>query len=198
PLARRQGAADPAPAEADVSAHHAQYYRSRAARRPRAGHDLSARADQAPGADRVAASGFQRNRVDRCVRPLRCADLGRPARGTKARHARRRAAARGAQVMTLRAHRVVPFVLGLGTLVLLIAMMELLIRAGVINKFIVPTPSQIAGAFNRVITEEEIPHRFLVTARESLWAALLLVVFGIGIGVLLYRVQLLRAATETW
>jgi NitT/TauT family transport system permease protein len=100
--------------------------------------------------------------------------------------------------MTLRAHRVVPFALGLGTLILLIALMELLIRLGAINKFIVPTPSQIGGAFGRVIAEEEIPHRFLVTARESLWAALLLSVFGIGIGVLLYRVQLLRAATETW
>jgi NitT/TauT family transport system permease protein len=100
--------------------------------------------------------------------------------------------------MTLRAHRVVPFALGFGTLVLLIAMMELLIRIGVINKFIVPTPSQIGGAFGRVIAEEEIPHRFLVTAREALWAALLLAVFGIGIGVALYRIQLLRAATETW
>jgi NitT/TauT family transport system permease protein len=100
--------------------------------------------------------------------------------------------------MTPRADRVIPFALGLGTLILLVVMMELLIRVGVINKFIVPTPSQIGGAFSRVISEEDIPHRFLVTARESLWAALLLVVFGIGIGVLLYRVQLLRAATETW
>jgi ABC-type nitrate/sulfonate/bicarbonate transport system permease component len=100
--------------------------------------------------------------------------------------------------MTLRAHRVLPFALGFGTLILLVALMELLIRAGVINRFIVPTPSQIGGAFGRVIVEEDIPHRFLVTARESLWAAVLLVVFGIGIGVLLYRVQLLRDATETW
>ena len=100
--------------------------------------------------------------------------------------------------MSARAHRVLPFALGFGTLVLLIALMEALIRAGVINKFIVPTPTQIGGAFSRVIVEEDIPHRFLVTARESFWAAVLLVVFGIGIGVLLYRVQLLRAATETW
>ena len=101
-------------------------------------------------------------------------------------------------MMTARAHRVLPFALGLGTLVLAIALMEVLIRAGVVNKFIVPTPSQIAGAFERVILEEDIPHRFLVTMRESLWATALLALFGIGIGVLLYRVQLLRDATETW
>jgi len=97
-----------------------------------------------------------------------------------------------------RAYRLVPYALGFGTLLVAIALMEALIRAGVVNKFIVPTPLEIAGAFQRVIVEEDIPHRFLVTARESLWAAVLLVVVGVGFGVLLYRVQLLRDATETW
>ena len=92
----------------------------------------------------------------------------------------------------------VPLALGFGTLVACIAAIEILIRIGVVNRFIVPMPSQIAGAFERVILEEDIPHRFLVTAREALWAALLLAAVGISIGVLLYRVKLLRAATETW
>ncbi len=101
--------------------------------------------------------------------------------------------------MTGRATRTfVPFALGFGTLVLFTLALEALIRAGLVNRFIVPLPSQIAGAFGRVIAEEDIPHRFLVTARESLWAALLLALFGIGFGVLLYRVRLLREATETW
>ena len=91
-----------------------------------------------------------------------------------------------------------PMALGLGTFVAFILLIEILIRVGVVNRFIVPMPSQIAGAFERVILEEEIPHRFLVTAREALWATLLLAVVGIGIGVLLYRVKLLRDATETW
>src|ERR1044072_4869892 len=95
-------------------------------------------------------------------------------------------------------NNLVPFALGLGTFVAAILLFELLIRAGVINRFIVPTPSQIAGAFERGIVEEDMPHRFLVSAREALWATLLLAIFGIGIGVLLYRVKLLRAATETW
>ena len=101
--------------------------------------------------------------------------------------------------MTARAqNNLVPFALGLGTLICTVLLAEILIRAGLVNRFIVPMPSQIAGAFHRVITEEDIPHRFLVTAREALWATLLLALVGIGIGVLLYRVKLLRDATETW
>jgi len=94
--------------------------------------------------------------------------------------------------------RWLPLALGLGTLVALVAIVELAIRFGLVSRFIVPLPSQIAGAFERVILEEDIPHRFLVTLREALWATVLLAVFGIGIGVLLYRVKLLREATETW
>jgi NitT/TauT family transport system permease protein len=101
--------------------------------------------------------------------------------------------------MTARAlDRLLPPILGFGTLILCVLIIELLIRFNVVNRFIVPMPSQIAGAFERVILEEDIPHRFLVTMRESLWATALLALFGIGIGVLLYRVQLLRDATETW
>ena len=94
--------------------------------------------------------------------------------------------------------RLLPPILGFGTLILCVLIIELLIRFNVVNRFIVPMPSQIAGAFERVILEEDIPHRFLVTMREAFWATALLAVFGIGIGVLLYRVQLLRDATETW
>src|SRR2546430_14157221 len=99
--------------------------------------------------------------------------------------------------MTSRAQRnLVPMALGFGTLVAAIVLAEVLIRIGLVNRFIVPLPTQIAGAFQRVIVEEDIPHRFLVTAREALWATVLLAAFGIGIGVLLYRVKLLRDATE--
>ena len=101
--------------------------------------------------------------------------------------------------MSVRAvDRAVPLVLGLGTLVAVTLAIELLIRVGAINRFIVPLPSQIAGAFGRVISEEDIAHRFLVTMREALWATALLAVVGVGIGVLLHRVRLLREATETW
>ena len=101
--------------------------------------------------------------------------------------------------MIARAQRsLLPLAIGVGTLALSIAIVEVLIRVGVVNRFIVPMPSQIAGAFERVILEEDIPHRFLVTAREAFWATMLLAVVGVSIGVLLHRVKLLRDATETW
>src|SRR5436190_23016631 len=101
--------------------------------------------------------------------------------------------------MITRAQRsLVPLALGFGSLVAFVLAGEILIRIGLVNRFIVPMPSQIAGAFERIIVEEEIPHRFLVTAREALWATALLALVGVGIGVLLHRVKLLRDATETW
>ena len=101
--------------------------------------------------------------------------------------------------MIARAQRsLLPLAIGVGTLALSVAIVEVLIRVGVVNRFIVPMPSQIAGAFERVILEEDIPHRFLVTAREAFWATMLLALVGVSIGVLLHRVKLLRDATETW
>ena len=94
--------------------------------------------------------------------------------------------------------RLLPFALGVGAIVIAILAVEFLIRAGAINRFIVPLPSQIAESFERVILEEEIPARFLTTMREAFWAALLLTLVGVGLGVLLHRVHVLRAATETW
>ncbi len=89
-------------------------------------------------------------------------------------------------------------VLGFGTLVIAILAVEVLIRIGVINRFIVPLPSQIALAFGRVIAEEDIGERFRLTFFEAFTAGVMITVVGVAIGILLYRVNLLRQATETW
>jgi ABC-type nitrate/sulfonate/bicarbonate transport system permease component len=94
--------------------------------------------------------------------------------------------------------RYAPQLLGFGSLLVSIALFEILIRVGILNRFIVPMPSQIAGAFERVIFEEQIVERFLLTMKECVSAAALLAVFGVSIGTLLYKVDLLRRATETW
>jgi ABC-type nitrate/sulfonate/bicarbonate transport system permease component len=94
--------------------------------------------------------------------------------------------------------RYAPQLVGFGSLLVSIAIFEILIRAGILNRFIVPMPSQIAGAFERVIFEEQIVERFLLTMKECVSAAALLAVFGVSIGTLLYKVDLLRRATETW
>jgi NitT/TauT family transport system permease protein len=91
-----------------------------------------------------------------------------------------------------------PLLTGIAVLLGGILLVELLIRVGLINRYIVPLPSQIALAFERVVVEEDIPARFWLTLREAFWATILITVFGVGLGVLLHRVHILRQATETW
>jgi ABC-type nitrate/sulfonate/bicarbonate transport system permease component len=94
--------------------------------------------------------------------------------------------------------RTAPRVVGALTVLTAIALVELAIRIGVINRFIVPLPSEILLAIPRIVVEENVLHRFWQTAQEVLWASLLLAVVGIPLGVLLYRVRILRLACETW
>ena len=101
-------------------------------------------------------------------------------------------------VAALARNRYAPLAVGLGTLVVFFAAVEGLIRINVINRFIVPLPSQIAESFERVIVEEDIVARFWLTFREALIAGGMIAVVGISLGVLLFRVDLLRRACETW
>jgi NitT/TauT family transport system permease protein len=94
--------------------------------------------------------------------------------------------------------RYVAWLLGVGTFVGFFILIEALIQRGCINRFIVPPPSDIVGAIPRVIVEEEVLNRFLLTAGEAFSACILVIIFGVGGGVLLYRYTLLRMATETW
>src|SRR6266566_5002603 len=95
-------------------------------------------------------------------------------------------------------NRYVPAALGLGSFVAFIALVELLIRVGVVNRFIVPMPSDIIAAFPRIIAEEEVLQRFLLTAGEAFSASILVTIAGVAGGVVLHRYNLLRLATETW
>ena len=99
---------------------------------------------------------------------------------------------------TLAKNRYFPAALGLTSFVAFVALIELLIRVGVINRFIVPLPSDIVAAFPRVIVEEHVLDRFLLTAGEAFSASILVTIFGVAGGVVLHRYHLLRLATETW
>ena len=78
--------------------------------------------------------------------------------------------------------------IGIATVVVLIGMVELAIRGGLVNRFIVPLPSEIIVAIPRIIVEENVLHRFWQTAQEVLWASLLLA--GVGIhGLLAFTVS---------
>jgi NitT/TauT family transport system permease protein len=91
-----------------------------------------------------------------------------------------------------------PAAVGLTTLALFFLLIEVLIQIGVVNRFIVPPPSEILGSFYRVIVEEQVFSRFLLTLTECLTAGVMLTVFGVAGGVLMHRFRLLQQACETW
>jgi NitT/TauT family transport system permease protein len=87
---------------------------------------------------------------------------------------------------------------GIVVVVLVVAVVEGLIRGGVINPYVVPLPSQILAAVPRIIAEEQVLHRFWQTMQEVIVASLLLASIGIAIGVLFQRFRLLCDACESW
>jgi NitT/TauT family transport system permease protein len=91
-----------------------------------------------------------------------------------------------------------PTLVGLATLFAALLIMELLIQLNFVSRFIVPPPSEIVASFGRVIVEERVFSRFLLTLGECLTAGVMLSVFGIAGGVLMHRIKLLQQACETW
>jgi NitT/TauT family transport system permease protein len=87
---------------------------------------------------------------------------------------------------------------GVLSLVLCFVIIEIMTDTGVLNRFIVPPPSDMLGSFARLITEEHVVSRFLLTAGECITAGILLTVLGIAGGVLMQHYRLLQRACETW
>ncbi len=96
------------------------------------------------------------------------------------------------------ARGVPPAAVGVASLVLFLLVVELLIRTDLISRFIVPPPSEIAASFWRVIVEEHVFKRFVLTATECLTAGIMITVIGVASGVLMHRYKLLQDACETW
>jgi ABC-type nitrate/sulfonate/bicarbonate transport system permease component len=92
----------------------------------------------------------------------------------------------------------VPFVFGAVCLLVLLAVIEVLVRMGIINPFIVPKPTDIVMSFERIVVDENILPRFYTTCGEALAASLMLSVVGISLGVLLHRNLTVRLATQSW
>jgi NitT/TauT family transport system permease protein len=89
-------------------------------------------------------------------------------------------------------------VVGIGAVLVFLLVAEILIQTGAISRFIVPPPSEIIGSFYRIITQEHVFSRFLLTAGECLTAGVMITVFGVAGGVLMHRFKLLQQAIETW
>jgi NitT/TauT family transport system permease protein len=93
---------------------------------------------------------------------------------------------------------VLPLLTGMATVIGVFAVLEALLRTGLLNRYIIPLPSEVLVSFERVVLEENIPHRFAQTLGEAFASGLLAAVFGFLIGVLLYRNQLLERAVGVW
>jgi NitT/TauT family transport system permease protein len=91
-----------------------------------------------------------------------------------------------------------PVVFGVAAIVAATAAVEWLLRIGLLNRYIVPLPSEVLASVPRIVVEESILWPFLVTCKECLYAMLLVAAVGIAAGTLLYGFAALRAATETW
>lgn len=97
----------------------------------------------------------------------------------------------------MNAQRSAPLVgaLAVGTLVLIL---QWAIAAGLVDEYTIPRPSAIAAALPRLIDEEHVLARLLVTAAETFAAGLLATIIGTAIGAILYRWPLMRRAFEPW
>jgi NitT/TauT family transport system permease protein len=91
-----------------------------------------------------------------------------------------------------------PPLLGLGSFIAFVVFVEILIQVDILNRFVIPPPSEVIAALPRIVAEEHVLSRFALTAGEALTASVLVSIFGVAGGVLLYQFNLLRLATETW
>ncbi|MGA8969574.1 MAG: ABC transporter permease subunit [Pseudolabrys sp.] len=87
---------------------------------------------------------------------------------------------------------------GLGSFIAFVLLVEVLIRIGALNRFIIPAPSEIIASFGRLFLEENIVQRFIFTAAECIAAGVMVTVCGVTIGVVMQRFSLLQRACETW
>lgn len=96
------------------------------------------------------------------------------------------------------AGRVLPVATGITVLLVCLATGEILLRWDILNRHILPLPSDVLLALVRIVVEEGVPSRFAQTLGEAMAAFLLTAVTGIAVGTALYRLDLLREATQSW
>src|SRR5258705_2678081 len=98
----------------------------------------------------------------------------------------------------MRSGSVPAIAIGLATVALVLGAVELLLYAGVLNRFVIPFLSVVLCSFGRLFAEEHLIGRLVMTGAEALAASVLVTLLGVSIGVLLYKWRILRLATESW
>lgn len=87
---------------------------------------------------------------------------------------------------------------GLLVIGLLVVLLQWVVGAGIVDEYTVPRPTEIAAALPRLLSEEHVASRFLVTAAETFAAGAAATLVGTGLGAALYRWPLLRQSFEPW
>jgi len=87
---------------------------------------------------------------------------------------------------------------GLASVIALGAVVQLLLLTGVISVHIMPLPTDVLAALLRVVRDEHVPERFLITTAETVAAGALILVVSVPLAFLLRTVPLWRRAFEPW
>lgn len=88
--------------------------------------------------------------------------------------------------------------MGVASVFAALAVLQGLLLTDVISIYIMPLPTDIPAALLRVVSEEHVTARFLVTAGETAAAAALTLLVGVPLAFLLRASPLRRVAFEPW
>ncbi len=97
----------------------------------------------------------------------------------------------------MRSDAVAP-VTGFASVFVLGAAVQLLLLAGVISVYVMPLPSDVLAALLRVVLDEHVPMRFLITTAEIAAAGALILIVSVPLAFLLRAVPSWRLAFEPW
>ncbi len=88
--------------------------------------------------------------------------------------------------------------IGLASVLAAATLLQLLIYADVVSVYIMPLPTDIPAALLRIVAEDHVAGRFLLTTAETAAAAALTLLVGVPLAFLLRGSSLRRAAFEPW
>ncbi|NLS07356.1 ABC transporter permease subunit [Rhizobium sp. P32RR-XVIII] len=91
-----------------------------------------------------------------------------------------------------------PVAVGIATVAVLTVLLENALRLGLLNRYVVPLPSEVLLNLPRLFTEEAILQRFFDTGFRMLVSCILVVGIAVPTGALLWRYRLLRRAVIDW
>jgi NitT/TauT family transport system permease protein len=91
-----------------------------------------------------------------------------------------------------------PRLVGIGLIAAIVLLLQLLIGAGLINRFLVPPPSAIAASFRMLIVNEGLLQRLAATTGETFIASFLATLVGVLAGWALHRWPIARRAYLGW